>query len=382
MKSPRLLLVIAALQPAYGLPVMVRLGYGNCASCHVSPQGGGLLTEYGRGIDEAQSLRAGEYKSGVADGVSVLSAGGHLDQDFRIVVSDALSRLSGGAWASAFRSRFYYRTVTMLGRGWRVTATAGGENEATPRRSLVYDPSIIPGQAFIATALIQYRPKEGIELAAGRDQLPMGVYTGDLTTLVKARNRYGLYDTPTQAKLFLWGKRWQAVPYAFIPSGHEATLARERGGGVLAEYDLLGKGKTIVGVNILRGTAAIANRIMTGIYTRLGFGSWGILAEQDFTRRTYLPDTGAVCFSQSAAYIQTFRAFREWLVGSAIFERLDIAAPYRERLISVRAEISARLTPNFTVGIRAGMQYDRQAGGAAPVATVQLAWKTVGLRPW
>jgi hypothetical protein len=46
---------------------MVRLGYPTCASCHVSPQGGGPLNVYGRGIDEAQSLRAGEYRPGDAD---------------------------------------------------------------------------------------------------------------------------------------------------------------------------------------------------------------------------------------------------------------------------------------------------------------------------
>ena len=43
------------------LPTMIRLGYVNCAACHVAPQGGGLLNAYGRSIDEAQSLRGGEY---------------------------------------------------------------------------------------------------------------------------------------------------------------------------------------------------------------------------------------------------------------------------------------------------------------------------------
>jgi hypothetical protein len=29
------------------LPTMIRLGYVNCAACHVAPQGGGLLNAYG-----------------------------------------------------------------------------------------------------------------------------------------------------------------------------------------------------------------------------------------------------------------------------------------------------------------------------------------------
>ncbi len=57
-----LALAWAAGRPASALPTMIRLGYPNCATCHITPQGGGLLNAYGRGIDEAQSLRAGEYK--------------------------------------------------------------------------------------------------------------------------------------------------------------------------------------------------------------------------------------------------------------------------------------------------------------------------------
>ena len=36
-------------------PAMIRLGYAGCQACHLSPQGRGLLTEYGKGIDDAQS---------------------------------------------------------------------------------------------------------------------------------------------------------------------------------------------------------------------------------------------------------------------------------------------------------------------------------------
>lgn len=45
---------------------MIRFGYAECASCHLSPQGAGLLTPYGKGIDEAQSLRARELETSEA----------------------------------------------------------------------------------------------------------------------------------------------------------------------------------------------------------------------------------------------------------------------------------------------------------------------------
>ena len=52
--------ILFVAQAASAYPNMIRLGYVACATCHVSPQGGGVLTRYGRGIDYAQTIRAGE----------------------------------------------------------------------------------------------------------------------------------------------------------------------------------------------------------------------------------------------------------------------------------------------------------------------------------
>lgn len=375
----RLLWIPLFAIPLWGLPTMVRLGYPNCVSCHVSPQGGGLLNEYGRGIDEAQSRRAGEYAP-APPGPWTLS--GRLDQDLRIVFSEGISRLPGGAIRGTPRARFYSRNVLQLRRGFRLTMTGMGENEVSPRTNFPYDRNVVPDRAYLGATMLQYRPREGVELAVGIDQLPMGIYTGDLTTYVKARNRFGLYDTPAQAKLFLWGKRWQVTPYAYAPWSLATNAARESGGGVLAEYDLFGKGRTIVGVNVLHGTALTGDRTMGGLYTRLGFGRWGVMAEHDITRRTTLVRSNEVQFGQGASHIQVFRAFREWLVASAIVERLDVAAPHRERLIAPRAEVAARITPNFTASLRMGVQYSLETGRAGPALTVQMAWKTVGGKPF
>jgi hypothetical protein len=40
----------------FAWPENVRFGYTNCSSCHVSPSGGGTLTEYGKGISAESSL--------------------------------------------------------------------------------------------------------------------------------------------------------------------------------------------------------------------------------------------------------------------------------------------------------------------------------------
>jgi len=52
--------LLAVPRSAAAYPNMIRLGYTWCSACHVSPQGGGVLNRYGRGIDFAQTLRADE----------------------------------------------------------------------------------------------------------------------------------------------------------------------------------------------------------------------------------------------------------------------------------------------------------------------------------
>src|SRR5262245_60225419 len=279
------LLVLAVSAPAYALPNMIRLGYANCVSCHVAPQGGGLLNAYGRGIDEAQSRRGGEYLGGANPLLKSLSLNGRIDQDFRAVTSLQLTHSPGGAYKGVDRVRFFYRNVTTIGAGFRVSAVVNGEHEPSLRKSTPYDPVSRFGSVLVTSALVQYRPKEGVEIAAGQDTLPTGLNIPDQTTFIKSRNRLGYYDAPVQAKAFLWGKRWSAVPFVFAPGTEELSKVREKGGGMLAEYDLLGKGTTIVGVTALRGSDRLGRRAVGGGYTRLGFGRFGILAEHDITRR-------------------------------------------------------------------------------------------------
>jgi hypothetical protein len=367
------LLVLAGFAPAYALPNMIRLGYPNCVSCHVAPQGGGLLNAYGRGIDEAQSRRGGEYVAGANSLLNNLSLNGHIDQDFRAVTSLQLSHSPGGPYKGVDRVRFFYRNVTTIGAGFRVSTVVNAEHEPSLRKSTPYDPVSRPGSVLVTSALLQYRLKERIEIAAGKDALPTGLNIPDQTTFIKSRNRLGYYDAPIQAKAFLWGRRWSAVPFVFVPGTEEFPKVREKGGGVLAEYDLLGKGKTIVGVTALRGSDRLGGRDVRGGYTRLGFGRFGILAEHDTTRRRMHEGQP----NQSAGYLQVFYYPREWVALSGIAERVSVEAPYTENLRAYKGELSLRFTSNLTIGFRSGIQHNVHTGSKTPIASAQLTLKSV-----
>jgi len=365
---------------AWALPTMVRLGYTNCASCHIAPQGGGLLNAYGRGIDQAQSYGAGEYKPSTTAGARLLTAGGRIRQDVRVVSQETASSTSTvNPWSSLMRNRIFYRNASELGKGFRISAVVMAETRSQPRPNRAYDPAQVPDRFTLSSAMLQYRPKDGFEIAAGRDLLPTGVYVADLSSFLRARNDAGLYDTPNQLKLFFWGKRYQVIPFAFAPSGQDVRGRREHGGGGLAEYDVLGNQKTILGITTLYGSTSTTERQMTGGYARLGFGKWGILAEHDITDRRYQASgtPNAVAFRQHTSYLQGFWAAREWLVASVIGEQLAIARPYREDLRAGKVELAARLSSGLTLSANVRMQYNTISGVWSPSAGFQIALKPV-----
>jgi hypothetical protein len=354
---------------------MIRLGYPNCASCHVSPQGGGLLNLYGRGIDQAQSMVGGEYTPSDDPWIRLLNWNGRITQDLRSVLQQQDVSTTDKAGTQLFRSRFMYRNATELGKGFRFTAVVTGENTSVRRPSLAYEPPTAASQVFVNTALLSYRIGT-FEIAAGRDQLPTGINISDLSFFIKSRNRLGYYDSPTQVKVFWWGRRYMVTPYAYAPGGNEKSGFHETGGGVLAEFDLLGKQRTVLGVNALRGTAKAEDRVLVGPYARLGFGKWGILAEHDFTNRTAKLAT-PVTFLQTTSYGQVFWAAREWLVPSLYVERLSVDRPYQERLNAVRLDLAARLAPQVTISAGPRIQRDELTGRYSRSVVFQIAFKTV-----
>jgi hypothetical protein len=269
-----------------------------------------------------------------------------------------------------------YRNATQLQRSLRLSATIVGETQGAIRPTVPYDPPALRGDLFVNSLLVHYRPSEAFEIAGGRDQLPTGINIPDLGVFARSRNRQGFYDTPAQVKMFWWGKRHQVSPFVFGPSGHEPFAERETGAGTLAEFDVLGNQKTVVGMSLLRGAAHDGDRRLIGGYARLGFGRWGVLAEHDSTERT--PKASALgAFRQDATYAHVFWAMREWLVASAIGERLRVQAPFEQRLHAGKLEIAARLASQATLSVGARLERDQLTGRVSKSLLLQAALKTV-----
>ena len=369
-----LLVLLAGLpQRALALPTMIRLGYTECTACHLSPQGGGPLNTYGRGIDRAQSLRGGDLTE-IDDLRRALTFGGRTTQDLRTVLQEQASRADGDSVQVRFWPRAIYRHVTEFGRGFRASAVITAATDGGLRPSLSYDSRPASSPVFVNTALLHYRVSRTAEIAAGRDQLPSGINVPDLGLWTKSRNRMGYYDAPAQLKMFWTGSRVHAAPFVYGPGGNEPAGARESGVGTTAE--IAPGRRTVVGMSWLNASASDGARRMIGGYVRLGFGRWGILAEHDVTERTPAA-LAAQPFQQRATYGQVFWAVREWLVTSASGERLQVDRPFEEKLVAGKLEIAARLASQVSIGVSTRLQRDQISGRLSASATLQAAFKTV-----
>jgi hypothetical protein len=140
--------------------------------------------------------------------------------------------------------------------------------------------------------------------------------------------------------------------------------------------DLAGRGRSVVGASFLQGATENGDRRTVGVHARVGFGSWGVIAEHDVTNRTRTAPV-MTTFAQSATYAQIFWAAREWLVASATGERLRVEQPFEERLNAAKVALSARLSSQATIGVSARIQRDALTGQNTRTVTLQAAFKTV-----
>ena len=349
----------------YASPTMVRLGYSDCATCHISPQGGGLLTTYGKGVDEAQSFRRKEVRP-------VDTSTSRLLYDVRLVTAsqlvDTLATSSRPVTSSTLRLQA--RSSARVSDRNRLSLAFGLES---PAFGSLLGPTT--ANVVVYKALYEYRPKENLEIAVGRDEMPSGIGLPDPLAFIRKGNDAGDTAYPTQVKASWYTHRLQLTPYVFGPGGDEPAKLRQYGAGMVGGIDVW-KQRAIVGMSTRASNASTFTRQSVGAFARLGFGKWGVLAEHDLTARS-MADVNAPASSYLAGHTQVFFAPKEWLVTSLAAEDLVVGAAKASHIYRLTPGVQTRLTNNLTVIVNMRDAFTGVAAGRTRTFSVQLAMKTV-----
>jgi len=323
------LVVLAQPRAVFAYPNMIRLGYPTCSACHVSPQGGGVLNRYGKGIDFAQTIRAGEPPG------SEQPAG----TTARLLWDIRASLAVDGA----------PQTATQYGLNTSMRAAIG----LSAQQQVVYafsvrSPSLSTTRSMGAASLgmsrlyYMFQPKDGLALVVGRDDLPTGLGLPGANSFYRSVNNPSVSSTPTQVKLFWWNKRWQVATYGYGPDGNETQPQYEaRGIGGLVGLNL--SDRAVVGLTTRVSKSDAFDRKNAGLFARVGLTKHlGFMAEHDVTERSL--STGRQ-FTDLAGHAEMFFVPWNWLQTALAAEHINTrngASIYR---LSPSAEV--RLTPNF-----------------------------------
>ncbi len=353
------LLLVAVAGTASATPNMIRLGYTTCASCHLSPQGGGLLTPYGIGIDASQNLRPQDLGEEFDE-----SATKWFTADVRLSLS--LDRTPPAASTYGFSTS----VRSAVGYGPHRLVYAGSVSSPTLARARTSGAiSMRMSRLFWL-----FQPTAKTSLTVGRDDLPSGLGLPGATSFHRRVTSPDVSSTPTQVKMSWWSDHWQLTGYGFGPQGNETSPRFEAYGGGAVIGRVVWKDHAVAGVTTRVSKADAYDRRSAGAFLRLGLTKhWGILLENEFTDR--ITDRGAELThlaGRSELFYVPFDSFQT----SLAVDHVTTAGGARQYRFSPSAEI--RLNRNISLSFNTrDVLNGGTSSGRTRTYSVQMQLKTV-----
>ncbi len=269
-------------ESAQAFAEMVRHGYVNCMTCHVSPSGGGLLTEYGRELSR-----------------EVLSHGGKSEQESAF----AYGAVKPPEWLTAggdIRSLTLYRDSPTAREGRQIIMQADLEAAITYKNWLVdgtvgfresRTPSPPIDHVLSRRHYVSFRPTDELSVRAGKFQAAFGINTPDHAISTKRGLGWDQGSETYNVEGAWLGEQWNVFATVILGRPDARDLRREAGGAVNVSSALGESYK--VGASYFIGQNELARRHVFGPYGILGFTkSFFLLTEADLQRSTSL--SGAV----------------------------------------------------------------------------------------
>jgi len=279
---------------AWCFPEMVRHGYVNCTTCHVSPTGGGVLNPYGRQLSK-----------------EVLSTWGTGDTEEYMFAYGVVKPPEWLNMMGMVRTLYLYQnnpffiqgqTIFMQGdleasanyKKWTLDATLGYQNPGGSNSFLNY---LISRRHFI-----NYRPTDELSFRVGRFYPAFGIQTPDHNIPTKQALGWDQSMETYNVEAAWIGERWNLFLTGVLGRPDQPSLNRET--GFAATPSLAIDDTYKVGLSYYYGNGLTTSRNVEGIWGILGFThhlflltEWD-LQEQSSKTNVFPTQTGAVNYQR------------------------------------------------------------------------------------
>ncbi|MDZ4676350.1 MAG: hypothetical protein SGI74_02480 [Oligoflexia bacterium] len=308
MKIIFFLTVCIFLRPneAVGFPEMVRHGYVNCISCHVSPSGGGVLTPYGRELTkEVLSTWGREGEGAFAYGAIKFPTWIHGGGDLRFL---QIYRDTPTLREAAFFPMQTDLEMAATSEKWAGVVSGGVQ------RSIHTPPQ--KGEFFSRRHFLIYKPTEEVHLRAGKFLHNFGINMPEHNAVTKGNDSGLGFNQGTETynlEASYLGENLNAYLTGLFGRPDATRLNREKGLSSSVSYFFMERYKA--GVSYFYGENNTASRHVAGPFFILGFTQkFFLLSEFDYQsyKSKSLPETlpGFVNYQRlNYEFIQGFHGY-------------------------------------------------------------------------
>jgi hypothetical protein len=289
------ILVLLTSSQGWAYPEMTRYGYANCITCHVSPTGSGVLTDYGRALS-AQVLSTWvveneeKFLYGAVTPPDWFSPGG----DFRAL---ELYQAQGARQGTKFI--FMQADVEAAATIETVTLAASG--------GIDYN-----GNAISRRHYLNFRPTDSLSFRVGKFMPAFGINSENHSVGVK-RGLGKDQGTETYNIEGAWiGENFDAFVTGILGRPDNLQLGVETGASLSSSVFVAGTSK--LGASYYYGTRDAGGRHVAGPFAIVGFTqSFFLLAEADF--QWFMPKVGTVAGTTQDGFVDNIRLDYEFVQG-------------------------------------------------------------------
>lgn len=308
------LIITTYSRESLAFPEMVRHGYVNCNSCHVSPTGGGILTQYGRELSRELLSQGGTEEESLFAWNTIktpdwLNLGGDLRG--LIVFKDSPIAREGRAIPMQTDLEMVVSTKRFL-----IGGTVGYNEDP---RSEATTSHFISRRHYLA-----YQLSEELSFRGGRFMPSFGINVADHAIVTKAGLNWNQSSEAYNFESAWLGERFNLIATAVFGRPDNSSLDREKGYALNAAVAFLDKIK--VGLSYFQGSDRVQKREASGPWGILGFApDFFLLTEIDFQNKTSLSTdqqvAGVVNYNKiDYEFFQGFHGF-----CTIEFERIDFS---------------------------------------------------------